>query len=110
MNLHFHPILIIDHRDYISPSNIKNATWSVEIEGRGKYKFDISGMSDPFESTGPLYYFGYDLQKNDVPFLHDDKPCEFIFEATLDIPISSPIEIHERFPGILKACWRKGLK
>ncbi len=111
MNLNFHTIAIFENSWPFPLDRLRNIEWELSADQIGSHSFEVSISSDsPFEIENDRNYIEFHLSKKDVPFQHDDYPCQITFSATLESPHSSPVQIKEVFCGIVKTIWSQGLR
>lgn len=110
MNLHYHPIAMIESSIPLLSSHLRDITWSIVAEPIGSHSFDIDGYFSPFEEENGKSYIEFDLSKPNISFQHDPYPCEIVFKATIDSPLSSPVELELAAWGVVKVKWSKGLR
>jgi hypothetical protein len=110
MNLHYHPIVMFEGNDPYISSHLENIVWTIHADPIGKNVFRDNGRFSPFDPENGLSFLEFDLSKSDVAFQHDDYPCKITFSATVDSPLSSPMDIKHEVYGIVRIKWSKGLQ
>ena len=110
MNLHYHPIVILEGSHPIISGELKDVRWLISANPIGTNVFDIEGSFTPFEFSNGISYIEFDLSKFDVSLQPDDYLCDITFMATIDSALSSPYEIKHEVRGVVKVKWSKGLR
>jgi hypothetical protein len=111
MNLHFHPIVFFENAWKFHNYQLKNLEWQVRAEPIGSHRFAVEISShSPFNRKNNENYIEFHLSKMNVPFHHDNYPCEMRFTATLDSSNASSSLVDCSFWGIVKTVWSHGLQ